>query len=81
MPNIFGRLDLGKTAEGENPNGFVAQNANGTFVNNQAPQIDDYVFGRSASGSRWNKTEPDGVGKMEERGVPRPISVTVSRRK
>lgn len=80
MANVFGRLNLGKTAPGENPNGFVAQNPQGTFVNNQAPEIDDFVWGLPADGARWNKTGPRDEGRMQDRGVPRPMAISVRRR-
>jgi hypothetical protein len=76
---LFGSLNLaGNVGKGENPNGLVQQTSNGTWINRQGADGDDYTYRIAADGPRWNKTEPE--GKIEDRTVARP-TVALSNRK
>jgi hypothetical protein len=79
MADLFGRLKLGKTDPGENPNGQVSQTSNGTYINANGADGDDYIYTIAASGPRWNKTEPRGM--LQDRLVPRPVTVLSNRRR
>jgi hypothetical protein len=77
---LFGSLNFaGMVGRGENPNGLVQQTSNGTWVNRQGADGDDFVWGIPADGPRWNKTEPS--GRLGDRDVPRPIAIVASRRR
>lgn len=50
--------DLSKLlGNGENPNGMIAQTANGTIRNGRGGDGDEYRYGMMADGPRWN-TDP-----------------------
>jgi hypothetical protein len=77
---LFGSLDFARmVGRGENPNGVVQQTSNGTWVNREGADGDDFVW-FPADGPRWNKTEPD-EGRLADMDVPRPIAIVASRRK
>jgi len=76
---IFGRLNLGTPAQGENPNGFVSQSNNGTNINGAGSDGDDWTWGFPADGPRWNKTGPGGA--MKDQVIARPVAIVATRRK
>jgi hypothetical protein len=79
MPKtIFGRLDLGKPADGENPNGFVSQTSNGTNINGAGSDGVDWTWGPGADGPRWNKESPQ---RMADVAIARPVAIVASRRR
>lgn len=50
-----GSIDWGEMhAKGENPNGMMAQTADGTVRNCDAMPPQDYHYNQSADGERWN---------------------------
>lgn len=73
---VFGRLKLGKTGRGENPNGEVSVTSNGDYVDGRGADGEDYVFGRPREGARWNRTYPK--AKLGDFDVARPV-ITASR--
>ena len=77
---LFGSLNFASiVGRGENPNGIVQQTSNGTWVNREGADGDDFIWGLAADGPRWNKTEP--VGRLADMDVARPIAIVASRRK
>lgn len=76
---LFGSLYLdGNVGRGENPNGVVAQTSNGTNVNGEGSDGENYAFGLTADG-RWNKPGPK--GGLVDSTVARPIAVLSNRRR
>lgn len=54
-PRKNGKLDFeGMIANGENPNGMMAQTADGTLRNADALGPQDWHWNQSADGPRWN---------------------------
>jgi hypothetical protein len=77
---LFGTLNFaGIVGRGENPNGIVQQTSNGTWINREGADGDDFIWGVPADGSRWNKTEPKRT--LADRDVPRPVSIVATPRR
>lgn len=75
---LFGSLNLaGNVGRGENPNGMVSQDPNGTNINGKGSDGEDRAWGLTADGPRWNKADPT----LQDRDVARPIAIVASRRK
>lgn len=60
--------------EGENPNGFVAQTANGTIRNGRGGDGETFWRG-SADGPRWNEDPLRDQGSMAWTGDPGAVVV------
>jgi len=74
--------DLSKLlGTGENPNGMVAQTANGTLVGGRGGDGDTWRYGMMADGPRWNEDPRIEAPNLTPSTVPMPATVKVPRGK
>lgn len=71
----------GLVAEGENPNGFVAQTANGTRRDGFADDGMTYSWGPRPDGERWNCNPMPGAEPYADAPAPAVVSVTAHTRR
>lgn len=71
----------GLVAEGENPNGFVAQTANGTRRDGFADDGRTYQWGTPPDGARWNFNPMPGAEPEMPAMAATVVSVTAHTRR